>query len=106
MATCHHLSGATWPVNYPQRRHRSHCRTIGQRWPTTVNDGQRQSTVADHHEPQPDHHQNSVPAGSTGGSGQRLPRGIHVAADVAGGILPSCRSRTLDLGVMVLVKSM
>ncbi|GJZ01218.1 hypothetical protein Tco_0519179 [Tanacetum coccineum] len=45
MATCHLLSGATWPAS----RYRSHHRTSGQRWPPTVNgDCQRWSTVADH----------------------------------------------------------
>ncbi|GJX83419.1 hypothetical protein Tco_0332900 [Tanacetum coccineum] len=45
MATCHLLSGATWPAS----RHRSHHRTFGQRWSTVATDGQRRrSTVADH----------------------------------------------------------
>ncbi|GJU67092.1 hypothetical protein Tco_1253351 [Tanacetum coccineum] len=51
MATCHHLSGATWPASCHRRCYRSHCQTIGQRWSATVNGGQRRSTVADHREP-------------------------------------------------------
>ncbi|GJZ08006.1 hypothetical protein Tco_0542289 [Tanacetum coccineum] len=46
MATRHLLSGATWPDSH----HRSHHRTSGQWWRSTVaTDGQRRrSTVADH----------------------------------------------------------
>ncbi|GKG23950.1 hypothetical protein Tco_0391986, partial [Tanacetum coccineum] len=45
VATCHLLSGATWPASC----HRNHHQTIGQWWSTaTIDGGQRRSTVADH----------------------------------------------------------
>nr|GFA26799.1 hypothetical protein [Tanacetum cinerariifolium] len=55
-ATCHHLSGTTWPANC----HRSHHQTTGQRrqmtvfnggkrrWSTAADGGQRWRTTVDH----------------------------------------------------------
>ncbi|GKE69304.1 hypothetical protein Tco_1527376, partial [Tanacetum coccineum] len=49
VATCHLLSGATWPAS----RHRNHHRTTGQRQrPTVVNDDQPWRTTS---QPPPDH---------------------------------------------------
>ncbi|GJV78248.1 hypothetical protein Tco_1509832 [Tanacetum coccineum] len=95
-ATCHHLSGATWPAS----RHRSHHWTTGQRH--RANGGQwRRTTVG----PLPDHRRTTGQPPVNGdqrwwltGSGRVLgrvgigsglgppcgmpPRGIHVDADV------------------------
>ncbi|GJX83028.1 putative reverse transcriptase domain-containing protein [Tanacetum coccineum] len=51
-ATCHSLSGATWPAS----RHRDHRRTTGQRWSTdAVNGGQGRSTPPDPRSTAADH---------------------------------------------------
>ncbi|GKB61801.1 hypothetical protein Tco_0917987 [Tanacetum coccineum] len=102
MATCHLLSGATWPAS----RHRSHYRTSGQRRRSTVaTDGQRWRTTG---QPPLDHQSTTTgppvnhrrttgqrwwPTGSWAGSGRVLgrvwigsgsgrPLGVHVAVDV------------------------
>ncbi|GKA47067.1 hypothetical protein Tco_0739950 [Tanacetum coccineum] len=70
-----------------------------------VNGGQRRSTVANHREPPSDHHrtigQRWLTASQRVGLGQRLPRGIHVAADVAERIIPSCRIEPMTLRYQV-----
>ncbi|GKC33248.1 hypothetical protein Tco_1040542 [Tanacetum coccineum] len=94
MATCHLLSGATWPVS----RHQSHCLTIGQRRSTVaVNGDQRRSTMANHRLPSPDNRLTTVgvppdyrsmvvdcqsTGGSTVGSTGQIATWHHLAADV------------------------
>ncbi|GJW70394.1 phospholipase-like protein [Tanacetum coccineum] len=51
------FSGATWPASCPSTVTRTTAGATSQRWPTTVNGGQRRSTVADHREPLSDHNQ-------------------------------------------------
>ncbi|GJZ80761.1 retrotransposon protein, putative, ty1-copia subclass [Tanacetum coccineum] len=101
MATCHHLSGATWLASCHWRRHPSHRRTTGQRWRSTVaNDGQRwPTTVNGGGQRWPTTVNGGRPPLTTAGSvvwpGQRPGRvgstvatWHHVAADVAEGINP------------------
>ncbi|GKF50514.1 hypothetical protein Tco_0146981 [Tanacetum coccineum] len=57
-ATCHHLSGATWPAS----RYRSHHQTTGQR---------RQSTVANNGGPPPDHRSTAADHRSTAADHRR-----------------------------------
>ncbi|GKC95767.1 hypothetical protein Tco_1161209 [Tanacetum coccineum] len=88
MATCHHLSGATWPASCHRRRHRSHHRTTSQQWRSTVvvNDGQRWWTTIDHHR---------TTTGTVVWPGRV--NGRHVATDVAEGIYPHAWFKQLIL---------
>ncbi|GKE31301.1 hypothetical protein Tco_1450623, partial [Tanacetum coccineum] len=78
-----HLSGATWHDNCSGT-------VTGATTELSINDGQRRSTVADHHEPPPDHHRTTGQRWLTASQRSGLvatwihvcPRGIHVDADV------------------------
>ncbi|GJZ01140.1 hypothetical protein Tco_0519101 [Tanacetum coccineum] len=79
MATCHHLSGATWPVS-------SHRTTSQRRSMMAFNGGQRWSTVANHRRPSLDHRQTTTgpPPDNRWTTGQRShvsPRGSATSAD-------------------------
>ncbi|GKB68093.1 hypothetical protein Tco_0929505 [Tanacetum coccineum] len=99
MATCHHLSGATWrkhcfvTVSKPPPDHRSTAAVNGgQRRSTPWTTGQRRRTTVDHRRTtgQPAGHGRvmdrvwigSGPGRVRVGSGSSPPRGIHVDADV------------------------